>query len=642
MNRYLKTTQFRRACLLLLLPLLLCLSFTSHAADLATLLKLSGSAGGQNDFLRPDQAFNLSVKSEANGRVDANFTPAPGYYLYRDRIKFTLQNAGGTRIAGTRMPPAEMKNDPYFGRMAVYHHPFQVVLDLKRGRGEASPITLAASFQGCSERGICYPPVTKTLMLDLSPAHAAAVEQGKPAPRVVAAAATGPAVVGEAKAATLFQDMASSGASLSPENLLRSGRLGLIVMSFFGFGLLLALTPCVFPMIPILSGIIAGQGNRITRRSGALLSLSYVLGMAVSYALVGVLAGLSGQLLSTALQTPWVLGAFALLFVALALSMFGFFELRLPGFLLTRATGLSNRLPGGNLLGTFTMGALSVIIVSPCVAAPLAGALLYIGQTHNVLLGGASLFVMALGMGAPLLLVGLSAGTLLPRAGAWMNAVKTFFGVVLLGVALWIASPLMPAAASMALWATLLIMSAVYLRAIDSLPAQASGFMRFWKGIGILLLLAGSVLLVGVLGGSRDVLHPLNWAAAPAPAAQQDAPLHFSPVRNGADLDIRVQAAHGRPVMLDFYADWCVSCKAFDHETLADPRVIHRLQNAVLLRADVTANSPDDQALLKRFGLFGPPGIILFDRQGQELKDAHLVGELGPADFLSRLDAARF
>jgi thiol:disulfide interchange protein DsbD len=408
-----------------------------------------------------------------------------------------------------------------------------------------------------------------------------------------------------------------------------------VVSFFFGAGLLLALTPCVFPMIPILSGIIVGRGHHVTKMHGFLLSLAYVLGMAVTYSAVGIAAGLSGSLLSSALQTPWVLGSFAAVFVLLSLSMFGFYELQLPSALQSKLSGTSNRLHGGHLSGVFVMGALSAVIVSPCVAAPMAGALLYIGQTHDALLGGVALFALAMGMGVPLLLVGASAGALLPKAGAWMEAIKNIFGVMMLGVAIWLVSSLLPLGVVMLLWAALLILSAIYLHALDALPHGSSGWNKLGKGIGIIVLLLGIALLIGALSGARDILRPLGALSSGQAVAQTQAQMQFERVKNLAELDARIAQARGKTVMLDFYADWCVSCKEMENITFADTRVQAQLKNSVLLQIDLTANSEDDKAFLQRYALFGPPAILFFDRQGSELADFRVIGYQNPEQFLA-------
>jgi len=488
---------------------------------------------------------------------------------------------------------------------------------------------LLASYQGCSEKGICYPPVQKTLTLTLPTAATAPAE---------AAQQSVSAPVVEAAAPIKAVDAQGSSESSRIGTLFKGGSFWLIMVSFFGFGLLLALTPCVFPMIPILSGIIVGQGHALTKSRAFGLSLAYVLGMALTYAAVGVAAGMSGTLLSSALQNPWVLGGFALIFVALAFSMFGFYELQMPSFIQSRFTEASNRVGGGRTTGAFTMGALSAVIVGPCVAAPLAGALLYISQTHDMVLGGSALFSLALGMGAPLLLVGISAGALLPKAGGWMEAVKSFFGVLLLGMAIWLISPAISPAVHMLLWAGLLIVSAIYLHAIDPLPHPVRGFAKFWKGVGVVALIIGVALLVGVLSGNRDMLQPLAGLRTEAKAAGTDV-LKFERVKSVAELESRLKQTKGKIVMLDFFADWCVSCKEFERFTFGDAKVREKLRNTVLLQVDVTANSEDDKALLKKFGLFGPPGIIFFDKSGKELSDTRVVGYEPPEKFINTLDA---
>ena len=417
------------------------------------------------------------------------------------------------------------------------------------------------------------------------------------------------------------------------------GNFVLVLGGFFVFGLLLTFTPCVLPMIPILSGIIAGEGKSLNRARALWLSLAYVLGMAVAYAAAGIAAAFSGSLLAAALQNAWVLGAFALIFVVLALSMFELYELRLPGFLHQRLDSAHRRLRGGRVASVAGMGMLSAVIVSPCVAAPLAGALLYISQTRDVALGGAALFAMALGMGVPLIAVGVSEGALLPKAGAWMESVRRFFGVLLLAVAIWVVSPVMPAGMSMLAWALLLIGSAIFLRALDSLPPNASGWSRLWKGAGVAMLVMGVALLVGVLSGSRDPLRPLaGFTQRGTSAAVMDA-VPWVRVASLSELHEKLRAP-GRPVMLDFYADWCVSCKEMEAFTFSDPKVRAQLDGMLLLQADVTANSEADRALLKRFSLFGPPGIIFFDAQGREIRGLRVVGYQNAERFLKTLSAA--
>ena len=583
-----------------------------------------GDGGGMTEpeFLSPDEAFQLVVTAEQDGSLSAAFTIAPGHYLYRDKIKLVLQSPEEGRIEGLQLPKAEEKDDPTFGKTLIYHDSFTAKARLVGLPAGTTVAVVNAGYQGCSEQGICYPPTEKvfTLNVPASASEAAAVPATTPADTAAPA-----------------EDASESGRIAA---LLEGGNYWLVVATFFGFGLLLALTPCVFPMIPILSGIIVGQGHHVTKWRGFTLSLAYVLGMAITYAMAGVAAGLSGTLISNALQNPWALGIGAGIFVALAFSMFGFYELQLPSFLQSRFSEASNKIKGGNFIGVFAMGAISALIVGPCVAAPLAGALLYISQSGDVVLGGVSLFSLAMGMGVPLLLVGVSAGALLPRAGAWMDAVKKFFGVLMIAIAIWLISPLLSEVVNMLLWAALLVISGIFLKALEPLAVNAHGWTRFWKGIGIMALVTGIALLLGALGGGRDVLQPLAvFKGSLGGTAQAEQKLEFQKVKNLAELDQAVQGAQGRYVMLDFYADWCVSCKEMERFTFSNPTVQARLKDVVLLKADVTGNTPEDKELLKRFSLFGPPGIIFYDKAGQEIA-FRVIGYEPPEKFLQSLDKA--
>ncbi|MDZ4203037.1 MAG: protein-disulfide reductase DsbD [Gallionella sp.] len=590
--------------------LLLLLALLTPAAHAGFLDNLGG--GKQATFLPPDQAFALQITARDANTLQANFNITPGYYLYRDKIEFSIAS-GTARITRLDLPQGEPKNDPNFGNTEVYHQSFQALLMLEQ-TDTSQPLTVNARYQGCSDEGLCYPPIDKIITLSLLPALSNAP--------VIAPAPVAPAENDNTRIADLFQQ----------------GSFWLVVSFFFGAGLLLAFTPCVFPMIPILSGIIVGRGDKITHTHAFLLSLAYVLGMALTYAAAGVAAGFSGELISNALQTPWVLGSFAALFVLLSLSMFGFYELQLPSSLQSKLTNTSNKLHGGHLSGVFAMGALSAVIMGPCVAAPLAGALLYIGQTHDAVLGGTALFAMSLGMGAPLLLIGSSAGVLLPKAGAWMEGVKRFFGVMMLAMAIWIVAPVIPLGAEMLLWSALLIFTGIYLRALDPLPHNALARHKLVKGAAILALLLGVAYLIGALSGARDILRPLGSLGRAG--TEEHAGLRFERIKSMAELDARIAQSGGKTVMLDFYADWCISCKEMERFTFSDASVQARLKNTVLLQADVTANNDDDKALLKRFGLFGPPGILFFDAQGKELVDRRVIGYQDGPQFLRSLQNA--
>lgn len=562
------------------------------------------------EFLDPAVAFQPAVRAVDGRTLEISYEIAQGYYLYRDKFRF-VADGDEARLGEPVFPKGKEKDDDNFGQVEVYYKTVAIRVPVERNASGPLALTLKVTAQGCADAGICYPPQTQAL----------AVELPDPASTPAAPAGAGDGDESGAIAATLKH--AGFWTSLA---------------LFFVAGLGLSLTPCVFPMIPILSGIIAGQGQRSSHARGFWLALAYVLGMAVTYAAAGVAAGLTGTLISSALQNPWVLGAFALVFVVLSLSMFGFYELQLPVALQSKLSEESGHLQGGRGVGVFLMGALSALIVGPCVAAPLAGALLYIGQTGDAVLGGSALFAMALGMGAPLIAVGVAGGSLLPKTGPWMENVKKAFGVLLLATAVWLVSPVVPAVAAMLAWAALLIIPAIYLHALDPLPAHAGGWHRFWKGIGIVMLLTGAALLIGALAGSRDPLQPLAGLRGGAVAAEA-AKLPFEPVRSVAELDARL-AAVDRPVMLDFYADWCVSCKEMEKLTFADPAVRAKLAGFTLLQADVTANGADDKALLARFGLFGPPGIIFFDPRGKEIAGVRVVGYQDAARFLRSLERA--
>jgi len=568
-------------------------------------------AAGADDLLEPEKAFRFSVRALGEDAVQVSFGIAEGYYLYRERFKFEAPNA---RLGAAELPRGLRKKDEFFGDTEVYRN--EVHIRVPVAAGAPDPLQLVVTSQGCADVGVCYVPMESRASILLAaatstPAFSAAPPSVPEAPRWSIYAS-------DLDIAALFQ-----------RNAL------LVLAGFFGFGLLLTFTPCVLPMIPILSSIIAGEGRGLNKRRAFALSGSYVLGMALAYAAAGVGAAYSGSLLSAALQNPWVLGAFAAVFVWLGLSMFGLYEIALPGFLHQRLSSAHQRLRGGRIASVAAMGVLSAVIVSPCVAAPLAGALLYISQSRDVALGGGALFAMALGMGVPLMVVGVSEGALLPKAGPWMDGVKRFFGALLLAVAIWIASPVLPGAAVMLAWAALLVGSGVYLRATDRLPAQAGGLTRLAKAVGILSLVAGVALVIGTLAGSRDPLHPLAGLTGGARVA----PLAFQRVNSLGELDAALRAP-GKPVMLDFYADWCVSCKEMEAFTFSDARVRQQLGRMLLLQTDVTENNAEHKALLKRFSLFGPPGIIFFDAQGREIRGLRVIGFQDAERFLKTLEAA--
>ena len=570
--------------------LLIC---TSVAAQ----LKLARPA---DDLLEPEKAFRFSARPAADG-VEVSFAIADGYYLYRDKFRFAAEGNPSVKLGAPQFPAGARHKDEFFGEVETYRRQVRIHVPAQGG----GRFDLKVVSQGCADVGVCYVPMESKASLQL--------------------ASAGGGGTGNAPALSIF-------ASDFEIARLFEGSFAFVLAMFFAFGLLLTFTPCVLPMIPILSGIIAGEGAGLSKARALALSSTYVLSMALTYAIAGVAAAYAGSLLAAYLQNPWVLGAFAAVFVVLALSMFGLFELRLPGFVHQRLGSAQRGLKGGRIASVAAMGALSAVIVSPCVSAPLAAALLEISRSGDVVLGGTALFAMALGMGVPLIVVGVSEGALLPRAGAWMEGVRKFFGMLLLAVAIWIVSPVIPAMAQMIAWGALLIGTAVFLRAVDALPAAADGWSRAGKALGIVALVAGVAILVGAFTGNRDPLGPFTEST-------KTSPLPWTRVASLAELEGKLKTP-GKPVMLDFYADWCVSCKEMESFTFSDPKVRAELDRMLLLQVDVTANNEDDKALLKRFSLFGPPGIIFFDAEGREIKGLRVIGYQNAERFLKSLSVA--
>jgi len=551
------------------------------------------------EFLKVEEAFVFSAEFPNSSSVLLRWQIADGYYLYRDKLEFSLSNGG---IFDTpQMPPSISKKDPNFGEVQIYKQS-QLEITIPVQTEELQNVSLTVKYQGCAIAGLCYPPMTKVVAL------------------------------GKDKNISEQNRLA---------NLLASANVFYTMMMFFGLGLLLAFTPCVFPMIPILSSIIVGQGKQVTTYKAFIMSFTYVLAMAFTYAIVGALTGLLGENLQAAFQNPWVLVSFALVFVALSFSMFGFYELQLPNALQTKLTNLSNSQQGGTLLGVAIMGVLSALIVGPCVAAPLVGALIYIGQTGDWILGGSALFSMSLGMGAPLIIVGISAGHFLPKAGEWMDNIKAVFGVMLLAVAIWMLDRILPGQITMLLWACLLIISALYMGALDRLSAGVSGWRKLKKGLGLIVLIYGALLMIGAAGGNVNPLQPLHNLRVSGnitiPADNISKASQFKTIKGIEGLERELAIAKNKPVMLDFYADWCVSCKEMEHFTFADAGVQEILANFVLLQADVTLNDEQDKALSKHFGIFGPPAILFFDSNGQEQQTYRVVGFMPAAEFRQHL-----
>ncbi|MCI1006382.1 protein-disulfide reductase DsbD [Herbaspirillum sp. C7C8] len=593
MNRINRRERLTRFPLLVVLALLALLG-----------LLVAKAARAADDYLPPEQAFQLSGRMIDAQTLELSYRIADGYYMYRDRFHFSAE---GATLGEPRFPEGKRKYDENFQKeVETYHQAVTVRIPVS---GAVKDFVISAVSQGCADKGLCYPPMT--LKLSLSPQ---AIGQS------VSPVGTGAEAVG------------SGGSDVDRITaVLRAGKLWPVLTLFFLLGIGLSFTPCVLPMLPILSSIIVGQQSTTGGGRGRsfLLSVDYSLGMALVYTALGVAAGMLGEGLSAYLQNPWVLGAFALLMAGLALSMFDLYTLQVPASLQSRLSTASGG-GSGKWLGVFLMGAISALIVGPCVAAPLAGALLYISQTGNVVLGGSALFAMAAGMSVPLLLIGASAGTLLPRAGAWMDAVKRFFGVLMLGTALWMVSPVIPAWLQVAGWAALGIGYGAFL-----LWTRPAGWMS--RALGLAVVTLGLLQLVSVATGGRDPLTPLSHLRGQSvPAGATD----FVRIRSGAELDAALQqnaAGERRPVMLDFYADWCVSCKEMERFTFSDARVKERFGQMLLLQIDVTANNADDRAMLKRFDLFGPPGIMFFDADGRELAQRRVIGYQDADKFISTL-----
>ncbi len=625
--------------------------------------------------LPAERAFGFEAIAGDGNTLLLRFTPAPGYYLYRDKTTFALDARGrsaGMVLGRPQWPRGSAHQDEYFGNTTVYFDQIDVTLPLQRSHAGPTELALTAGFQGCQTDGICYPPMTRTVEVALplgrvaAPAVAgvsaiasdtAGVQAG--AAEAANPAAGGAAVVGGNAAPTAAIAMPGPTASVksafpgpganavAPEQAEDSRLVAALLgpnrwwalLSFFGFGLLLAFTPCVLPMIPILSGLIAGHGPGLGARRAFALSFVYVLANALVFTVAGVVAGLLGANLQIAFQNPWVIAAFAALFVALALSSFGLFELQLPSALRSRLGALSDQQRGGSWVGVAVMGALSALIVGPCVAPPLAAAVLYIGQTQDPVFGGAALFLLAMGMGVPLIAFGVAAGKGLPTSGPWMVAVQRAFGFVFLGLAVWMLSRVLPPALSLALWGALLFGAAALLALAASKPTARDGVRALGWTTALLLGLAGTAQVIGALAGSHDPLQPL---AGLRDGGTHRAELPFRKIKSLADLDREVAAAHaaGQPLMLDFYADWCVSCKEMEKYTFPDPTVHTALAGFVLLKADVTANDDLDQALMQRLGIIGPPAT-LFYLDGVERRPSRLFGFENAPKFVGRANGAR-
>jgi thiol:disulfide interchange protein DsbD len=631
---------FLAAFVLLTGPLLAGMAEAKASTGIETALGAGKSSTSEPDFLSPDEAFHFSALADGPDKIRLIWGITDGYYLYRARIKAS-SDGDSAKLGELVLPTGETKVDEYFGKQEVYHHDIVGSISVARSGVGQLAVPLKITYQGCATAGLCYPPITKTVSVVLPPAGVGS-ETG-------AANTAGASTATSTSAANNANAAATAGAFVAEQDslatFLRDGNLVLVLITFFGIGALLSLTPCVLPMIPILSGLIVGQGTTVTAKRGFSLAFTYVQGMALTYATAGAAFVLVFKQAPQAFfQQPWIIVLFAALFVTMALAMFGAFTLQMPSALQTRLADVSNRQKAGSYVGCFVMGALSALVVTACVAPALIASLTVISQTGKVVRGAAALYVTGLGMGLPLLLVGASAGSLLPKVGPWMDTVKSLFGVLFLATALYFLQQLLAGSVSMLLWSALAVISGFWifaLRARDGGPAPAA-----IRAAGLLALVYGIILLIGVAAGSNDPLQPLSTLRASngsgigsggAATSTRQSALAFETIKSVDDLNKRVAAATaaGRPVMLDFYADWCTSCKEMERYTFSDKAVQAALSKAVLLHADVTRNDTADQQLLQHFGIFGPPTIAFYGPDGEERRNFRVVGYMKASEFAS-------
>ena len=573
---------------------------------------------GGSKFLMPDEAFKPSAKINDAMEIEVTIDLAKDMYLYEDRVDFVVNKGDGIVIKEMKRPESVEHHD----EMVYLSSPtFLITLEKQDGVSGTKNVEFELSYQGCSEQGLCYEPLSEIYTFDIQSSKLDVSQKSQTKKEDVGGVKT--ETKGETKELSETDSIAEA---------IGSGSVILVVLTFLGFGLLLALTPCTFPMIPIISGLIISHGEGITTRKAFFLSVVYVLAMSVAYTIAGVLAGLFGANLQAALQTPWVIYSFAAIFVALAMSMFGFYELKLPDSVVSK---MSKSRDGTGYAGVAIMGFLSALIVGPCVAAPLAGALVYIGQTGDAVLGGMALFAMSIGMGLPLIAVGVSAGKFMPKPGGWMNMVTAIFGVMMLGVAIWMLERVVDAYIVMILWSMLGISFAIYLGALEK------DMHIFKKSVAVIILVYSLALFIGALGGSTSMVKPLGFLKPQVLASAgvaKETKVEFKRVTSLKELDAILANAKGKKVMLDFYADWCTSCKEFEEITFADPKVQAKMGEFILIQADVTDNKQEQKELSKKYGVFGPPAIIFFDENTQVMGSKTVVGYMGPTEFLAHLN----
>ncbi|GAW97099.1 MULTISPECIES: protein-disulfide reductase DsbD [Colwellia] len=602
--------------------LFLCLIFVTHIT----------LAVNEADLLPANKAFKFSTSFKAPNILIAQWDIADGYYLYKKRIKIsadkTSSSLSAVTVAAGVFPESTRLTDASYGDVEVFRNKITVQFPMIGKPSDIEHARLKVRYQGCADVGVCYTPIKSHIAIKDLLSELGQVSDEKELEVKNINSSSG-------KPAILLSEQDTIAASLSADNYF------LTLLSFFGFGLLLAFTPCVFPMIPILSGIIIGQGKVLSTRRAFSLSLTYVLAMALTYTVVGILAALFGTNLQIWFQNPWILSSFAAVFVLLSLSMFGFYELQMPASIQEKLNNISNKQESGKLASAGIMGILSALIVGPCVTAPLIGALIYIGQTGNVLLGGSALFALGLGMGAPLLVIGTSAGKIMPKAGAWMVAVKSAFGVMMIAVAIWLLARILPPLVTQFLWALLLIFSGIYLGACLQHSKETSPWQLFWKSCGFVFILVGSLLIIGVASGTNNLLAPLKAFTGGGNVAQNISHkgINFTTIKSLDDLDIALATAsqNNQTVMLDFYADWCIACIEMEETTFTDSKVKKALNNTITLQADVTENDEIDAALLAHFNILGPPAILFFNDKGEEQKGYRTVGYTAADKFYAHV-----
>jgi len=583
----------------------------------------------EDEPLHVDEAFKFSNLPPKATEMLLRWDIADKHYLYRHTFKFALEDDKDISLGEAVIPPGKPKTDQFFGDIEVYYKGLDISLPFNRKTAAGVNTTLKVTYQGCAERGICYPPETKKIALNLAPSA--------PNTDSIVTEADN-ALEQKAQSQTADRQLLSEQEQIAFD-MQNKGFLGTILF-FLLAGIGLAFTPCVFPMIPILSGIIVGQGAKITARKAFIMSLVYVLSMSVVFAVAGVIAGFTGESVQAALQKPWVIASFSLIFVALALSMFGFYELQVPASIQGKLANISNKQKSGSLLGVGIMGGLSALIVGACVTPILIGSILYIGKTGDAILGGISLFALGLGMGLPLIVIGTLGGKLMPQKGGWMDVVKYVFGVMLLGLAVWLADPILDNRITILLVAVLVIVSGIYMGAFEQIPEGHSSWHKLWKGLGLIMIVYGVLLMIGLGTGQGSLIKPLKGLSL-SPATAKTEHLEFIKIKSYEDLEDKLGLAQnsGQPVMLDFYADWCVACKEMEAFTFSDPGVQKTLQGVMLLQADVTANDDIDKNLMKKLGIIGPPAILFFNK-GQEIKAYRLVGFKAATEFSAHVTKA--